>query len=261
MTAALFDETVATRLTFNPGNHSYYLRNPDSGRKERLPSVTTLLGLLDKPALKRWAANTAADYATDHWDELTGMRPSERRNSIASAPWAERDRAAASGTAIHALAEQLLAGAPVDVPAEISPKVEAVARFLERAQLTKVAAECMVWSEPDDEMGLSGFAGTFDLLAAHPARGTCLVDWKTGKGVYGEHAVQLAGYRSADWLVSDGADVPMPRVDSLMVAHVRPEGVDLHVVAPDQAAVARERFGLLRALKSLPEPELRMELP
>ena len=250
-----------TRLTFSAGNHQYWLRDPESGRKQRLPSVTTLLGLLDKPALKRWAANAAADYATDNWDELAAMRPSERRSAIATAPWAERDRAAASGTAIHAMAEQLLSGAPVAVPAEIAAKVEAVARFLERTQLVKVAAECMAWSESDDELGLSGFAGTFDLLATHPTRGVCLVDWKSGKGVYGEHAVQLAGYRSADWLVQDGDDVPMPRVDSLMVAHVRTEGVDLHVVAPDQAAVARERFTLLRALKSLAEPELRMELP
>jgi hypothetical protein len=260
MTGTLFEPPEPTRLTFSPGNHSYYLRNPD-GKKERLPSVTTLLGLLEKPALKRWAANTAADYATDHWDELTGMRPSERRTAIASAPWAERDRAAASGTAIHALAEQLLSGAPVEVPAEIADKVEAVARFLERAQLTKVATECMVWSAPDDELGLSGYAGTFDLLADHPMRGACLIDWKSGRGVYGEHAVQLAGYATADWLVREGTDTPMPWVDSLAVAHVRPDGVDLHVVAPDQVAIARERFTLLRALKCIPEPELRMELP
>lgn len=260
MTAALFDEPAPSRLTFSPGNHSYWLRDPATGKKERLPSVTTLLGQLDKPALKRWASGVAADYATDNWDELTAMRPSERRAAISGAPWASRDRAAASGTAIHAMAEQLLAGQPVEVPEEISAKVEAVARFLERASLIKVAAECMVWSAPDDELGLCGFAGTFDLLAEHPSRGRMLLDWKTGKGVYGEYAVQLAAYRSADWLVYGGVDVAMPVVDSMAVAHVTPGGVDLHMVAPDQVPAAVERFALLRALRAIPEPELRMEL-
>jgi hypothetical protein len=107
---------MTTRLTFTAGNHSYWLADPDTGKKQRLTSVTTLIKQLDAPALKRWAANTAADYAVDHWDDLAQLSWSERRSAIAGAPWQARDKAAAKGTAIHAMAEDLLHGRPVDCP-------------------------------------------------------------------------------------------------------------------------------------------------
>ena len=249
-----------SRLTFTPGNHSYWLADPTTGKKSRLTSVTTLLGQLDKPQLKRWAANTAGDFAADHWDELATLTPSARAKQIAAAPWQSRDKAAAKGTAIHALAERLLAGEPAEVPADLAPKVEAVARWLERNPLSGACPEMRVWSEPDDDMGLCGYAGTADLMGAHPRWGVTLLDWKTGTGVYPEYAVQLAAYAAADWAVFDGQDMAMVRPDTLVVAHVTPEGVNAHLVDPESRALAHARFDLLRALRLLDEPSLTMEV-
>lgn len=248
-----------TRLTFTPGNHSYWLADRDTGKKHRLTSVTSLLAQLDKPALKRWAANTAADYATDHWEDLTLMPPSKRRAAIAGAPWQSRDKAAAKGTTIHAMAEDLLAGRPVEVPPDLRGHVEGLARWIEAAGFTAHDSECMVWSDDDEDLGLCGYAGTFDALGVHPRYGVLLLDWKTSSGVWPEYAVQLAGYAAADWQVVAGEDMAMPRPDALAVAHIRPDGTDLHVVPAPEWGVAARRFELLRMLRTIPDPSLDLE--
>lgn len=247
-----------TRLTFTPGNHTYRLTD-ESGRSRRVPSVTGLLSQLDKPALKRWAANTAADYATDHWDDLANLPPSKRRSTIAAAPWQKRDKAAAKGTAIHALAEDLIAGKPVDVPGDLAGQVQGLARWLEASGFTATDSECMVWSDDDEDLGLTAYAGTFDAFGTHPRHGSMLLDWKTGSGVYSDYGVQLAAYATADWVVTDGDDMAMPRPDTLAVAHIRPDGTDLHLLTPDQVAAAVQRFELLRMLHLITQPEFRME--
>ena len=248
-----------SRLTFTPGNHAYFLADPITGKKQRLTSVTTLLSQLDKPALKRWAANTAADYATDHWDDLAGMPPSKRRAAIAGAPWQTSSKAAARGTAIHAMAEDLIAGRPVEVPDELTGAVQGLARWIEASGFRATDTECMVWSEEDPDLGLCGFAGTFDALGVHPRHGTVLIDWKTSSGVWPEFAVQLGGYESADWIVQDGQDMALPRPDAIAVAHIRPDGTDLHLVPPAERHLAGQRFELLRALKNLSEPTFQQE--
>lgn len=247
-----------SRLTFTEGNHAYWLAD-DAGRKRRITSVTSITGMLDKPALKRWAANTAADYATDHWDDLALMAPSARRREIAAAPWQARDKKAAAGTAVHAMAEALIAGQPVEVPDELRGHVEGLARWLEASGLRVTISEALVWSDEDDDLGLCAYGGRFDALGTHPRHGAILVDWKTSSGVWPEHADQLAGYATADNLVIDGADQPMPDIATLAVAHIRADGTDLHIVPREARRIAEQRFDLLRAIKTIPEATLEME--
>ena len=248
-----------TRLSFSPGNHSYWIADADTGKKSRVPSVTTLLGQLDKPALKKWAPRVAAEYAVDHWDTLTHEPPGERRKAIAEAPWSTVKRAAASGTAVHAMAEKLLAGEPVDVPESLTAQVEGLAKWWDANGMTRVAAEQRVWSDADD-LGLCAYAGTLDLRVTCPRRGSGLLDVKTGAGVYGEHAIQLAAYAAADWCVVDDEDARSPVPRWLGVLHVRPEGTSLHVVPPEARAAAAARFELLRMLRATDEPWLDLEV-
>jgi len=251
---------MTSRLTFQPGSHAYWLRNVDGKGRVRLPSVTTLLKQLDKPALTRWASNTAAEYAIDHWQELEQLTPSERRKQIAAAPWASRDRAAASGTAIHSMAEQLLAGQPVEVPDSLLSKVEGLAKWIEATGIQVVASEVKVWTEPDDEFGLVGYAGTLDALVKDPRRGFGLLDWKTGSGIYGETALQLAGYRTAEFMVVDAVDEPMIEVDWMGAVHVQAGFSELHTLTEDQADAASERFHLLRLLANTANPEFQLQV-
>jgi hypothetical protein len=248
-----------TRLTFSPGNHAYYLADPDTGEKQRVTSVTTLLNLLAKPALVKWAARTAAGYAIDNWDALAALPLTERQARIAAAPDQTRDTSAAKGTAIHALAEDMIAGRPVEVPEELLPKVEGLARWWERSGFTLVASERKVFTDADDDLELCAYAGTFDALVMCPRRGLGLVDYKTGSGVYGDMAVQLEAYRRAEFHVVDQVDTPAPRITWTGIVHIRPDGSDLHTVDPNSAHAAYARFELLRALKSTPFPTLQQE--
>src|SRR2546426_12762917 len=92
--------------------HSYVDAN---GAK--VPGVTTILGDgVPKPALINWAAKTTAEYAVDHWEDLSALGPSARLKELNGARFADRDAAARRGTEVHGLAERLVAGAEVEVP-------------------------------------------------------------------------------------------------------------------------------------------------
>jgi hypothetical protein len=214
--------------------HSYVDAN---GAK--VPGVTTIMGNgVPKPALINWAANITAGYAIDHWDELGEMSPSVRLAKLKEARYADRDAAANRGTAVHTLAEKLVLGKEVDVPDELAGHVESYVRFLDEWDVQPVLTEFVVVSHKH------GYAGTGDLIAdlVDPVRPGERVRWlldvKTSRsGVYGETALQLAGYRYADFFLNAAGDEEaLPVVQRTGVIHVRADGYDLVPVeaGPDQ---------------------------
>lgn len=210
------DTTTAPEFTRrNHGNgHSYTL----GGAK--VPGVTTVLNALAKPGLINWAARTAAEYAVDHWDVLTGQPVSERLAEIRGAHNRTKTSAATRGTRVHTFAAKLYAGEPVDVPDELAPMVDAYARFLDAWHVEPVHAELPVCSVP------YRYAGTLDAVIRVPKLGTVLVDVKTG-GVFREVALQLAAYRYASHGLGDAGMFELPPVDGAYVAHVLPDSVEL----------------------------------
>ena len=237
-----------TRLTFTEAGHIYKL----DGR--RVSSVTTILQVLAKPALVNWAANAAADYAIDHWDSLASMPPSERRSAISRAPNKSRNKAAAKGTQIHDWADKLTAGREVEIPEAYVETVERFARWWEGSKFEPAAAEAAVFSDFDEVYG-TAYAARFDMLATHPSYGLTLIDWKTSNGVYPEHGLQLAAYRDAVMLQDGDTGVPMPSIDTAAVAHVRESGVVLHILDAAQAKAAQDKWELVRAIHTLPDPQ------
>lgn len=74
-----------------------------------------------------------------------------------------------------------------------------------------------------------GWAGKGDawvwltLPDAGPVPVLVLLDWKTGKNIYPEVAVQLAAYSRAEvGFLRNGTQVTPPRVDHAVVVHLRP---------------------------------------
>jgi hypothetical protein len=245
-----------TRLMFSAAAHRYWLLDRTGNKKQQIPSVTTLLNQLAKPALVRWAARVAGEFAGDHWDDLAAKPISERVRLIGSAPEEARNKSAATGTQIHMWAEALLKGEPVEIPPEHMDTVTGFASWWERSKFTSLATERQVWTEGDDLDGCS-FAGTFDLLAEHPEHGHALLDHKTGSGVYGDFGIQLAAYSDARWHVIADEDIPAPRIDTLGIIHIRPDGTALHLLDDEQRHVASERFAVLRMLRTLDDPRFR----
>lgn len=197
----------------------------------KVPGVTTIIGNgLPKPALVGWGIKSVAEYAVDHWDEVAELTPSERLKVLKGSPYADRDAAANRGTAVHALAEQLVQGVEVEVPDELAGHVESYVRFLDDWHITPVLVERTIVNYT------VGYAGTFDLVADVPRVGRVLADVKTNRsGVYGDTAFQLAAYRYAEFYVADdGTEQPMPAVDGCYVIHVRADGYDFVPLQADE---------------------------
>lgn len=206
----------------------------------KVPGVTTILGDgLPKKALINWAANATAEYAIDHWDELGQLGPSARLKKLQGGRYEVRDAAANRGTAVHTLGEKLVRGEEVAVPEALAGHVESYVEFLDDWDPVPFMVETVVMSHKH------GYAGTLDLgaeiassllilagaLNSDFPRPTarCLIDLKTSRsGIFGETALQLAGYRYADVYVDDnGEEQPMPEFDLALGLHVRADGYSL----------------------------------
>jgi hypothetical protein len=150
--------------------------------------------------------------------------------TLKGARYAEKDAAARRGTQVHKLAERLVAGEAVPVPAGLEGHVQSYVRFLDDFDVEPILTEAVIVSHEHR------YCGTLDLVAdlldvEQPGGGRVrwLLDVKTTRsGVYGETALQLAGYRYADrWVDDEGTEFDVPSVDRCGVVWVRADGYDL----------------------------------
>lgn len=196
--------------------HSYI----DTETGEKIRSVTTILKGVPKH-LEKWAAETTANYAVDHWAELNEMLPSERLKAMYGARTRQLSAASAKGTKIHALASKLVADESVVMPDGLEPYVLAYVDFLNDFEVQPLLVEAVVVSHEHT------YCGTLDLIAdllTDDGSQSWLLDIKTGNGVYGESALQLAGYGFADaWVNDDGVEEKLPIIDRYGVVHLRPD--------------------------------------
>jgi hypothetical protein len=244
-----------TKRTETAGGHSYKL----DGTK--VDGVTTILGNgIPKPALVGWAAKSIAEYVGERITITTAgtvdattlaqdLATIGRENRYSKWPndgsvsrlafietlkgvhWQDRDRAAKRGTEVHALAERIIQGEEIDVPAELVGHVDSYIKFLDEWQVSPIVVEGVCGHRKHRWMG------TFDLVAdLHGER--WLLDLKTTRsGIFGETALQLAAYRHAEFYIDpDGDEQPMPEVDHVGAVWCRADGYDLIPVeaGPDQ---------------------------
>jgi hypothetical protein len=192
---------------------------------KRAVGVTTALRALPKE-LTGWAARTVAEYVCEHPSEVMGML--EQGGSgptvsfLSGLPFQRRNDAGIRGTAVHKLAEPAARGEEVEVPPELEGYVESYIRFLDDVDPKPIHEELVVASREHL------VAGTLDSIMDIPDLGRCLVDYKTGTGIYGETALQVAAYRHMEVCLDPaGNEQPMPAVDATYCLHIRPDGYDL----------------------------------
>lgn len=160
---------------------------------QKLPSVTTILGILNKPALVPWAANAACDYI------LANLDAKETHTSIYLHSVVEAARknyrtigrqAMDIGSTVHEIVHGYLkTGTEPKIDSE--PVLAGFLAFLEWVDTHKVEpfeSEITVYGD--------GYAGTTDLVAFVDGKLT-LVDMKVSKGIYDEYPLQIAAYRAA----------------------------------------------------------------
>jgi hypothetical protein len=223
-------------LKFSPNGHKYWL----DGRP--IPGVTTLLGKgLPKPAIPYWAAKSVAEYVIRNPAGVEQLRTMGEGPAIAAlkqVPWQARDTAAVRGTDVHALAERVIHGEEVEVPDHLAGYVTGYTDWLEKFNIQPLLTERPVASRK------WWYAGTFDSIVTFgdgPWAGmTVLADIKTSTGVYGETALQCAGYAMADFYLSvDGVETPLPDIDATGVAHVTDAGTQFYPLSPNREHLAK----------------------
>jgi hypothetical protein len=184
---------------------------------KRVPGVTTVLGVLDKPALVGWAATTAAEATAEACSN--GIPPDEAKKIGRAAVFQRRDKAADLGTRAHALVEAHFAGEDI-LGIDISDDDNAKAFVCARRAIEHIERTCdrVVLSETAYTSPL-GFGGTLDLVVERDGK-LLIADLKTGKGVHDEVVPQLAAYR---FLLSCANVI----VDSGLVFHVPVDGEEV----------------------------------
>ena len=226
---------MSHELQFMEKAHRYKMRTPQ-GVLAHVPGVTTLIGGgIPKPQLNPWYARMVAEFVEQNPLEVERLRSlppvqhqGRERSALVDAlckvPTGKRDSAAERGTAIHALAEKVVAGDEVAVPVEHDGEVTGYAEFLDAWEITPVVIEGRGANATE------WYAGTLDLIATSPHwDGVALIDLKTSNGVYGETAIQTAAYAKFEfYLDENGEERPMPKIERTFVAHITPFGTDLH---------------------------------
>lgn len=175
----------------------YYLV-PEVGKKTRLPSVTTILGVLNKPALMRWSEAEGIKGAVNahRMGELDDLEPDEcveRVRGLELGADAARNKAASRGLDIHSILETFATTGelpnPTDFPAEHGGYIQGLARVLLKLDPEPIHVEQLVCHREDL------YAGRYDLLAMVDGKRTRL-DLKTSAGgrAYPEAHIQLVAY-------------------------------------------------------------------
>jgi hypothetical protein len=192
------------------------------------PSVTNVIGMMDKRFLPPFYAKVVAEYAIANLDALAAVvgkfGPSVAIGTLKAIP-NRRHEASAVGDEVHSAIEAWCKDS-ANVPEFSTTTAAAMYHqwlyFTSQFSFEVVRTEFTVWSYAH------GYAGTGDLLFK-TEEGLWLVDAKTGKGVYPEVALQTSALAHADVILDvNGDEADMPATDIQGVVHVRPRSVKLH---------------------------------
>lgn len=206
------------------GNDFYHM--PDGSKLIRVTSVIEYG--VPRPALVDWAAREVARCAMEWLTRLARARTDHEREAVLAwlkeAAKRQRDAAAKLGNVVHDLAEARALDHPLPLPTvEQLPFFEAFHRFCQRWRPRWEAAEMVVANYTD------GWCGTCDAWAwlALPDMGPTpvlvILDYKSGRNVHPEVALQLSAYNRAEiGYLRDGTQVVPPRAEHAVVVHIRP---------------------------------------
>lgn len=209
-------EQVAPGVVRVTGSQGRYYAITVDGVEHELPSVTTIMKCIGKPALIKWAEregmNGAVTVAADLYADLLDGGGTLSRELFASTlqqripKQRASDKALAKageiGTHAHALVEHYLlgvlgqAGDSPKLPA--APEVAQAAKWAFDAWLTWASSVKLkpIKVEQTVYSLAHRYAGTLDLLAEVDGS-LGVLDWKTGKSVYAESFLQNAAYQVA----------------------------------------------------------------
>lgn len=197
--------------------------NPLTDKQYR--SVTNVLSVIDKPALKPWAAKKTAEFAWDHRETWVNLPRMAAVDLMKREALRYTGAAADIGTAVHELAEKYVRGEELelDVPIDgTDGHIRQFVQFLADFSPEYLMVEATVYCEKPR------YAGTLDAIVEIPGMGTFVLDIKTG-GVWPEAALQLAAYANADYAIvgPPWAQQEIPHIDGGLILQLKPRSYQL----------------------------------
>lgn len=219
------DKAAKHGLRFFDASHRYKLDGA------WVPGVTTILGVLDKPAIPKWAAKSVAEYVAHNRagvEHLWDMGERALVDALKAVPWEQRDKAGVRGTDVHDFAERIVNGEEIDVPDEYVGHVESCLAFMDEWAIKPVLVEAVVGNRG------ARYAGKLDLVADHNQGERAIFDYKTAaSGIYKETAFQNAAYAFAEFHGENGEESPMADlgIAASYGVHIRADGYDCYPLA------------------------------
>lgn len=172
-------------LAFDPDAHAY------TWGGQFVPGVTSILKVIDKPALIQWSATMASDhFLAQIKGGRTDLTAIHKESKVAHRK--KSDAAKAIGHEVHAYAEAFFKKQPLPALTSDEAKrgVEAFHRWLSAHTVEILASERRIFSKEHY------YAGTCDFVAKIDGE-YAVGDIKTSRGIYDEYRFQTAAYQHA----------------------------------------------------------------
>lgn len=172
-------------LKFDAKQHAYKLDG------KPMTGVTTILGVIAKPALINWSANMAVSYIKANLNK--GIKTGNWEKIFAEARVAhtkKKENAGDVGTLAHKWIEAYIKGEKKPITKEIKPMIDNFLRWEDEVKPKFLESEMRVYSRK------YWFAGTLDLILEIDGE-IWIGDIKTSSGIYPEQFYQTAGYQIA----------------------------------------------------------------
>jgi hypothetical protein len=188
----LYDDKVI--LNFDPNKHVYFVGN------KRVYGVTSITGVLGKPALMYWAVNQAIDFIKLNIKPGVAYDEVQLKSLLESAKKAHSDtksKAADVGTMIHDWVSDYLKALiekrePPKRPVnkEMQNAIDGFFEWVKQNKLKVIKSEQKIYHKK------YGYAGTLDLEGMVNGKRT-IIDLKTGNALYPEAFLQASAYLKA----------------------------------------------------------------
>jgi hypothetical protein len=193
---------------------------------KRYPSVTSIIkGGIPTPSLERWKRNQVIERAADNRKMLATLTKAKAMEFLKEEDDTVRGAAADFGSGIHSFIEASIKGWDLPSLDEDSARVIGqFERFNAEYQPVWLDSEFSCFSDK------YGYAGTADAIV-RIAGTEYILDFKTGKRIYPEVALQLSAYDNSDFIRSkEGTTRSTIRLGRGLALQLRPDMYELSLI-------------------------------
>lgn len=228
-----------------------------------LPSVTNVIDVLSKPFLQTWYGKRAAEDAVQINSTHPGLieaKPVEAIKWISTAALRTSNSAAELGDKVHNAVEMLARGEEPEVTPDIEGHIKSWLKFVKDYNPEFLFLEATAYGTVSTVKGPKGYAGTADFIAKINGK-TYVGDYKTGKSIHTEAALQLAALSHAQEILEEASQtlVAMPKIDGGFVVHLTSKGYSVFVI--NDLLPAWEQFQKMRDLWDFHQTNLNSRAP